>query len=258
MKLYSVFQKKRVVYREEIINYYKGNRQLADLNIHRLLKSGNALRIKSGVYYFKEPNELYNEHLTIDPLLIAGKVHPKGVLAFNTALRVTGDAYSSSHEYQIGLPDSEITIPKKFKLLNVTYLFTKMDLSFGLDGCIYKEVNIRYFSKERILLEGLMRQEKFFGITEFLNSVDGFSHINPENLLIMLLKYPVKTASMRLGWLLERNQNKWYVPEVILQKLERYRGISRLFLVPGQRNGNILVSRWNLMVPRALLHLEEY
>lgn len=256
-KLYRALQYQRVVYREDVIAFYNGDISKSDLNIHRLLKSGRAMRIKANVYYFKTPQEFYNTHVLVDPLLIAGKLHPEGAIVYHTALRVTGDAYSISQHYQVGIPLSEKQSPRSFKFQNSLYRFHRTDLTFGLEKAVIQDVLVKYFSKERILLEGLMNQDKFFGITEFIQSIEGFRFVNLDALMEMLLKYPVKTAAMRLGWLLERFQEKWYVLETLLKDLEKYRTINRLFLVPNKRKYNKLVKRWNLMIPKTLDHLEE-
>lgn len=256
-KLYRAFQHQRIVYREDVIEFYGGDVKKSDLNIHRLLKSERAIRIKANVYYFKTPQEFYDGDVLVDPLLIAGKVHPQGVIAYHTALRVTGIAYSVSTHYQVGIPKEEKQTPRPFEFQNVFYRFYRTDLSFGLEEAVIHDVTVPYFSKERILLEGLMYQDRFLGIAELLQSVEGFPYVNPDDLLEILPNYPVKTAAMRLGWLLERFQKKWYITEEVLNKLEQYRSVTRLFLVPNKRKYNKLERRWNLMVPKTLDYLDE-
>lgn len=256
-KLYHALQHQRIVHREYVIEFYAGDVKKSDLNIYRLLKSGRAIRVKANVYYFKTPQEFYNGYVLVDPLLVTGRLHPKGAIVYHTALRVTGNAYSISHHYQAGIPKEEKQIPRSFEFQNGIYRFHRTDLSFGLEKALIQDVAVHYFSKERILLEGLMNQDKFFGITEFLQSVEGFPYVNPDELLEMLPKYPVQTAAMRLGWLLERFQKRWYIPEEVLKKLEQFRTVTRLFLVPNKRKHNKLVRRWNLMVPKTLDYLDE-
>lgn len=256
-KLYRAFQHRRIVHRYDVIKFYGGDVKKSDLNIHRMLKSGRAIRIKANVYYFKTPQEFYDENVLVDPLLITGRVHPQGAIVYHTALRVTGNAYSVSLHYQAGIPKEEKRTPRPFEFQNAFYRFHQIDLSFGLEKAVIQGVTVRYFSNERILLEGLMNQDKFFGIVELLQSVEGFHYVNPDELLAMLPNYPVKTAAMRLGWFFERFQKKWYIPEEVLNKLEQYRSVTRLFLVPNKRKYNKLVQRWNLMVPKTLDYLDE-
>jgi predicted transcriptional regulator of viral defense system len=256
-KLYHAFQQERIVQRKDIVYFYDGNAPLANLNIQRLLKSRRAIRIKTGVYYFKKPDEFYDDLTLVKPLLVAGKVHPEGILVYHTALRLTGDAYSESHVFQVGIPGEKRRLPRQFEFQNAEYRFYRIDNSFGLETTVIDDVRIRHFSKERIVVEGLMHPDHFYGMPEFVKSIEGFKWIDIDALLTMLPHYPVQTASMRLGWLLERFQKRWYVPEDILSELEQYRTISRLFLVSRQRKGNKLSPRWNLMVPKTLYNLDE-
>jgi len=57
---------------------------------------------------------------------------------------------------------------------------------------------------------------------------------------------------MRLGWLIEKNQQKWSVNEPVLKKLEKKRPESRILLIKKKPRGNYLVRRWSLMVPKTL------
>lgn len=97
-----------------------------------------------------------------------------------------------------------------------------------------------------------MYPDRFLGMSEFLKSIEGFSWINLESLFEMVKHYPIKSISMRLGWLLENNKQQWHVAESALKKLEKNRTESRILLVKNKPKGNYLVKRWSLMVPRTL------
>lgn len=62
---------------------------------------------------------------------------------------------------------------------------------------------------------------------------------------------------MRLGWMLENNKQRWHVAESALKELEKNRTESRILLVKNKPNGNYLVKRWSLMVPKTLRELSE-
>jgi predicted transcriptional regulator of viral defense system len=254
--LYRTFQHERIVHRKDIISCYEGNAPLANLNIQRLLKSKRAIRVKTGVYYFKRPNEFYDDLSRVNPILVAGKVHPEGFVVYHTALRLVGEAYSESRVFQVGVPGGVRRVMPPFEFQNAEYRFYRVDDSFGVTTTVIEDVKIRHLTKERILLEGLMHSDRFFGMPEFLKSIEGFKWVDVDTLAAMLSHYPIPTAAMRLGWLLERFRESWYIKEDVLRSLERYRTMSRLFLIPGQRRGNKLSSRWNLMVPKTLDHLE--
>ncbi len=257
-KLYRTLQHKRIVHRNEVIQFYKGNVPIANLNIQRLLKSKRAIRIKTGVYYFRKPDEFYDDLTLIDPLLVAGKVQVNAVVVYHSALQIKGVAHSLGDVYQIGVSKSLKHKPSSFDFQNAHYQFYRVDVSFGIEKKIIDDIKVNTFSKERIILEGLMHPDHFWGIPEFLKSIEGFKWLNFDKLMEILQYYPIKTVSMRLGWLLERFQKFWYIPDKILTTLEKNRTITRLFLIPSKRKGNKLVSRWNLMVPKQLDYLDEY
>jgi len=256
-RLYRAFQHERIVHRKDIIAFYDGNAPLANLNIQRLLKSRRAIRIKTGVYYFRKPDEFYDDLTRVSPLIVAGKVHPEGVIVYHTALKLLGEAYSESRLFQVGVSRKTRRTPRPFEFQNAEYRYYRIDDSFGIGSTVVDNVRLRHFTRERVLLEGLMNPARCLGMPEFLKSVEGFTWVDVDVATALLPRYPEKTAAMRLGWLLERFRERWYVSEKVLKSLERHRTSSRVFLVPGQRRGNRLSPRWNLMVPAGIEHLDE-
>jgi hypothetical protein len=108
-----------------------------------------------------------------------------------------------------------------------------------------------------MILEGLTFPDRFLGASEFLKSIEGFSWIDTKKLMDMLNYYPLTSISMRLGWLLEKNQKRWHVSEAILKELEKNRPESRILFVKSKPRGNYLEKRWSLMVPRTVNELSE-
>lgn len=255
-KIIKEFQDKRVVHWKEIKNFL-GNEVKATTAMQWLLKSDKAVVIKKGIYYIKKPNEWFREYLEVNPLIIAAYIHPKGVIGYHAALKCYGVAYSESNLFQIALPKAISRVQRPFEYQNARYKFYRADLSFGIASFVIDDVRVKHFVRERILLEGLMFPDRFLGINEFLKSIDGFSWIDLDTLMDILNYYPLTSISMRLGWLLENNQQKWNVSESILNKLEKKRPESRILLVKKKTRSNYLVKRWNLMVPKTLNGLSE-
>jgi len=245
------FQYKRVVRWKEIVDFLQ-DQVKATTAVQWLLKSGKALSIKKGLYYLKRPNEWLLDELEINPLLIAGHIHPEGVIGYHAALKCYGVAYSESNLFQIALPKSVRRTWKAFSFQKANYEFYRANLTFGITSSVVEDVRVQHFSRERILLEGLMYPNRLLGMDEFVKSVEGFSWINLEHLFEMVIHYPIKTISMRLGWLLEKNKRQWHVAESDLKRLEKNRTESRILLVKSKPKGNYLVKRWSLMVPRTL------
>ncbi|MCK4829601.1 hypothetical protein KA005_78480, partial [bacterium] len=250
-KILKKFQNKRIVRWKEIASFL-GNEVKATTVIQWLSKSGKVVSIKKGLYYLKRPDEWYRDHLQINPLILAGHIHPNGVIGYHAALKCFGVAYSESNQFQVALPKSVPRAMKPFKFQNAQYKFYRSDLSFGIESSVIDNVRVKHFSKERILLEGLMFPDRFLGISEFLKSIEGFSWIDLDKLMGIIGQYPLTTISMRLGWLLENNQEQWQVDNSILKELEKRRPESRILLVKNKTRGNYLVKRWSLMVPKTV------
>ena len=255
-KILIKYQNKRVVRWKEIASFL-GDEVKATTATQWMLKSGKALVIKKGVYYLKRPDEWFRNNLVINPLIIAGHVHPNGVIGYHSALRCYGIAYSESNLFQVALPKLVPRVPKSFKYQNAHYKFYRTNLSFGIASSVIDDVRVKHFSKERILLEGLMFPDRFLGISEFLKSIEEFSWVNLDMVMDFLSFYPLTSISMRLGWLLENYKRKWNVREPLLKKLEKSRSESRILLDKKRTKGNYLVKRWNLMIPKAVNKLDE-
>ncbi len=255
-KVLKKFQYKRVVRWKEIASFL-GDEVRATTAIQWLLKSGKAVAIKKGIYYLKRPDEWLDEKLEINPIIIAGYTHPQGVIGYHTAMKCYGVSYSESNLFQVAVPKSVPRVMKPFKYNNAQYKFYRADLSFGIASSVIDDVRVSHFSRERILLEGLMSPDRFLGVSEFLKSIEGFSWVDLDKLMDMLNYYPLTSISMRLGWLLEKNQKRWHVSETILKELEKKRPESRILLVKSKPKGNYLEKRWSLMVPKTVNELSE-
>ncbi|MCK4641359.1 MAG: hypothetical protein KAU06_08475 [Candidatus Marinimicrobia bacterium] len=251
------FQTKPVFNRKEVAELL-GNQQKATTALSWMIKSGKLLRINTGLYYLKRPDEWYNDHVVVNPQIIAGCYHLQGVLGYHSALKCYGVANSVTYMEQIAVNKNISTRFKSFSFQDIKYEFYKSDLSFGIDSSVVADVRIRHFSRERIILEGLMYPDRFLGMSEFLQSVEGFSWINIENLMGMIEKYPKKTVSMRLGWLLEKYREKWHIEGSILNKLEKNRPSSVLLLLKSNTKKNAWHSRWNLLVPKTIDGIGEF
>jgi len=255
-KILKKFQHKQVVHWKEIASFL-GDGIKATTAIQWLLKSGKAIVIKKGVYYLKRPNEWFRDNLEINPLIIAGHIHPNSVIGYHAAMKCYGIAYSESSLFQVALPKFIPRVLKPFKYQNAQYKFYRANLSFGIASSVIDDVRVKHFSRERILLEGLMFPDRFLGISEFIKSIEGFSWIDLDTLMDIINYYPLTSISMRLGWLLENYQQRWNVNESVLKKLEKKRPESRILLIKKRPRGNYLVKRWSLMVPNTVNELSE-
>ena len=255
-KILNKFLYKRIVRWREI-NSFLGDETKTTTAVQWLLKSGKAIVIRKGLYYLKHPEELYLDNFEINPLILAGNFHTSSAIGYHASLKCYGVAYSESNLFQVALSNSVARVLKPFKYQNAEYKFYRTDLSYGVTSSVIEDVRVKHFSRERIILEGLMYPDRFLGMSEFLKSIENFTWIDLDSLMDLYIKYPSTTISMRLGWLFENNQKRWHVSESILKKLERHRPESRILLIKKRTRGNYLVKRWSLMVPKTINELNE-
>jgi predicted transcriptional regulator of viral defense system len=255
--IYEKFQSLRIVHRAEILNQFAGDVEKTNNAIRWLIKSGKAFAIKGGLYYLKPPHEWYTDDVEVNPLILASRMHPEGVVGYHAALKCYGVAYSESRTFQVAINRSVPRVPMAFEFQNARYEFYRTDISFGIASSVVDDVRVRHFSRERILLEGLMYHDRFLGMSEFLQSIEGFAWVDLDALKSMLKHYPLTTISMRLGWLLEKHRERWHVSEKILKKLEKRRPASRIQLIKSKTRHTLLAKRWNLMVPKAIENVSE-
>ncbi|MFZ1946208.1 MAG: hypothetical protein WAW06_01520 [bacterium] len=254
--IYRRFRPGRFVRRSDIGALLRDPRRTATA-VAWLLESGRALTVQRGLYYLKSPDEWHRDSVEVNPLLVAANAHPKGVIGYHAALKCYGSAYSESSQYQVAVDKSVRRVLKGFDFQRAGYKFYRADLSFGLASSVIDDVRVSHFSRERILLEGLMFPDRFLGIGEFLQSIESFTWVDLDALRGMVRYYPLVTICMRLGWLLEQNAERWHVGARILNDLEQHRPESRILLVKSMSRGNRLVRRWSLMVPKTVDALTE-
>lgn len=256
-EIYQKFITQRVVRRTQVLDYMAGDVEKTNAALRWLVKSGKAQRIKTGLFYLKQPMEWHENELTVSPWLIASKAEKGSVIAYHSALKLLGYAYSEVNELQMVVGLDYNRVPNSFSYQSILYKYFRSDLSFGLTEHVTSDTKIKILDKERLVLEGLMQPDKFYGLAEFLRSIENIKWLDLDHLLEMKAKYPLPTVSMRLGWLLQKYLKEWYVEDFHLNQLIANRPEDRVFLVNRIRKGNVLDKTWNLMVPNNILHLDE-
>lgn len=256
-EVYQKFVSHKIVRRKQVLDYFSGDVDKTNAALRWLIKSAKAQRIKSGLFYFKQPDEWFKEQVSVSPWFIAANAVEGSVVAYHSALSLLGTAYSETKEIQVAVGREHSRVPKGFLYQKVNYKYFRSDLSFGITEHVVAGGKIKVFDKERLILEGLMHPDKFYGMAEFLTSIEEVKWLDLDHLMDMIKMYPLPTVSMRLGWLLHKYRQKWYVDDSYLSRLKTNRPEDRVFLVNRQRKGNVLEKVWNLMVPKTLLNLEK-
>jgi len=253
--IYKKFVANRIVRRKQVLEHFSGDTEKANAALRWLVSNGKAQRIITGLFYFKQPDEWYVKDVVVSPWLIAANSIEGSVIGYHSALRLFGYAYSEVKDIQIVISADHSRAPKGFTYQNINYTYSRNDLSYGVTEQIVSGQKVRSFDKERLILEGLMSPDKFYGMSEFLQSITDVVWLDLDHLFDMLERYTIVSLSMRLGWLLEKYKQKWHVSDDYLNQLKIYRPEDRVFFVSRRRKGNVLNKKWNIMVPKDLLNL---
>lgn len=107
---------------------------------------------------------------------------------------------------------------------------------------------------ERTLIEGFRNPDYAGGLEELVVSAGGFPVLDLNLLFEILEIYAARKLFAGVGWVLERYQNTFHVPDQYLAELENQCPRSPQYVLRNQREGT-LFSRWNLILPDEIIHI---
>jgi len=115
---------------------------------------------------------------------------------------------------------------------------------------------LRVTGPERTLLDGFRRPDLVGGHAELVESAAGFPVLELPLLFELLNAFRQKLLWAAVGWFLETYRATFFVSEDDLVHMEKHVPKAPLYLERDQRGG-VLVRRWNLIVPDAMLEGRE-
>jgi predicted transcriptional regulator of viral defense system len=223
------------------------------------LKSGRLKLAARGVYAVVPPGVAV-ERFQPDAFLVAAAVRPDGVFSYHSALELLGASHSvwsrctlyvEKRRRSLSINDSEIRF-----LEHPGPMRTPPCRGLGLRRVEYRGKLLHTTGPERTLVEGFRRPAEVGGLQELINSAGGFGVLDLDLLQEVLHCYDIANLWAAIGWFLESLQQTFHVPEGVLDQMARHRPTVPQYLERDRRNG-MLLSRWNLMLPKELLHLGE-
>lgn len=219
------------------------------------LRTGRLKRVTREIYAVVPPT-LSPEDFRPDPFLVASAMYPDGVFSHHSALDLLGAAHSLWNQCTLYVPRRR----RPLQLEGATLRF--LDIPLLMKGASEKQVGTRRIERqgkllevtgpERTLVEGFSRPSLAGGLEELVNSAAGFTTLDLELLEEVLRRYDMAKLWAATGWFLEKFQKSFHVPDALLARMEQHRPRSRAYVERGQRGG-LLVGRWNLILPKALL-----
>jgi len=223
------------------------------------LETGRLLLAAREVYAVVPPG-LSAATFAFNPFLVAAACRPDGIFAYHSALELLGVAHSAWNRCTLYTGRKRRSI--HLGTTNVVFL----DPPGPLRGknCLHVGTRLlersgrmlRVTGPERTLIESLRRPALSGGLEEVLNSASAFPVLDLGLLLKILGLFGSSGLSTAVGWFLERFRETYHVPDKALRQIERRRPRSPRYMERGQRGG-VLLTRWNLIVPRQVASMEE-
>lgn len=201
--------------------------------------------------YAVVPAGMEAERFWPDRFLAAAALANDAVLAYHSALEVVGFAHSvyrdvyyltTRRRKAVRLSDGRLRA-----LLPPSALRDARSEDFGVETRERLGVKIRVTGPERTLVDCFAAPRYAGGLEEVMESAASISVLDLELLGAYLDLLGERRLFAILGFFLERHAERLFVPPPFLERLERGRPVSRVYLDKHQRGGR-LIRRWNLIV----------
>ena len=239
----------------------KGKPDTVRTALYRAHQKGQVRVSKRGLYQSRPAG--VNGFPPPSPVLVASQLAEDAVLSHHTAFEALGFSHSEFFRLATFFTNSnrhslEIQDVRYQPLLHPASLMKKgktdqevIELSLG-------NVKVRATSRERTLVDGIQSLKWMGGWEEFCHCVDKVPGFNWDKVwkYAQLLDSP--TLFSRLGFFLEENQKRLFVPEKILKKLQEQKSKNIVPLYADSTNTSKANKKWNVSVPEdAITKLEE-
>ncbi len=191
-----------------------------------------------------------------DRFLVAVAMRPDAVFSHHSALELLGaahsewrlcTAYSARRSQSFDLDGLELRF-----LSHPQSLVHHRAFDRGIRSVHRLDRELRVTGPERTLIDGFRRPDLVGGLAEFVESAAGFPVLELPLLLELLDVFGQKVLWAAVGWFLELYRKTFYVSDGDLALIEKHVPKAPLYLARDQRGG-VLVRRWNLIVPGAIL-----
>jgi len=232
------------------------NKRAIHGQLQHYIKSGRLLRIRRELYAVVPPNET-SETVSIDPYLIAAKVTLDSILAFHTALELSGVAYSSFEqltylstqktkpfEFQ-GRWFQPVAIPKNLRKTNNDLFETEIINRQGVD--------IRVTSLARTFIDVLDRIELSGGWEEVIRSISNIAVLNINKVIDYCEKLNISVLYAKVGYFLEQREGAFAPSDQQINKLLKDKPTHPQYLSKKVSEPCRLIKKWNIMLPVSII-----
>ncbi len=187
-----------------------------------------------------------------DRFLVAAALREDAVLAYHSALELLGYAHSAYRDTFFltarRRKDVRLGAGKIRVLLHPKPLRDKGDEGYGVEVRERLGVKLKATGPERTLVDCLAAPRYAGGMEEALQSVRGIPTLDLERLAGYLDRLGQRRLFAMIGFFLEMEAQRLFVPPEFLERLARERPSSPTYL-ERRKTGGRLQQRWNLVVP---------
>lgn len=219
-------------------------------------KQGRIISVRRGLY--ATVTWMDGRAIPVDPYLVAAKMTPDAVLAYQTALQFHGKTYTAYTRYQYA--SAVQSPPLRFQHWNFTRapvprsIMTKGKNMFGVITQKRSGVEFRVASLERTLVDAMNRPDLVGDWEEIWRSLEYVDSFDLKRIMEYVLLLENATTAAKVGFFLEQNRSNLPVSDAWLNLLRTLRPKKPHYMVRGKREDCKLVKGWNLMVPAEILN----
>jgi len=215
------------------------------------LARGRLKLVEKGVYAVLPPG-VDPEKLTPDRFLVAAALRDDAVFAYHSALELLGYAHSIYRDtfYLTSRRRKDLVLDggRVRAFLHPKPLRKKGEEDYGVEVRERLGVKIKVTGPERTLVDCLAAPRYAGGLEEVFQSARGMPVLDLDRLLGYLERLGEHRLFSVLGFFLEREAERLFVPPEFLDRLKAERPHSPTYLDREKRGGR-LEKRWNLIVP---------
>jgi predicted transcriptional regulator of viral defense system len=224
----------------------------ARVALSRAVKSGKAHKVRSGLYISQAGK--YQE-TKADPYLIAQTMRPDSVFVYHSALELHGLAHTMFFTVQFMTEDNQV----RFDYDGIqyhSYPLRKTARSELLRAKAFGSASVT--TREQTLVDCMAKIGAAGGLEEVLRSFAGLPYVDLDAVFDCLAAYSPSVAA-RVGWYRETNQERWSVPDHMLDLIEA--------MIPTQASYKLDTayshfveydSRWHVNLPVSTAEIETW
>jgi len=215
------------------------------------LSRGRLKLVEKGVYAVIPPG-VDPKRFVPDRFLVAAALRDDAVLAYHSAFELLGYAHSTYRDtfYLTARRRKDLVLAggRVRAFLHSKQLREKGEESYGVETRERLGVKIRVTGPERTLVDCLAAPGYAGGLEEVLQSAGGIPALDLDHLWGYLERLDQRRLFSAVGFFLEREAQRLFVPPEFLDRLARQSPHSPVYLERGRRGGRLQL-RWNLIVP---------